>query len=858
MASLLAPSVNQPTRISQVLPTVKCSSCNQPVPMAELVEHICAKSPPVPAIPNPSYKPHPPANAANSFPTRVASPGPPTGLQRLGTPPIRPPQSPRPPLRVASPMNERPRISTGAGAPPSSFPQRSSPLAQHAANDRLASSQWPRDFAPQVTSPLRPNLPTSPWPADGRARSTSNVSLSPPVSSPNAGTPYHSPSIPGSSSFPPPPLSAARADGRVNSFVPTAEVGIDTKSGGEAGMAGVGRRGFAAAARAAMFVAPVGFSMDRRPNPPRFLDIDAASRSNDTPPLSAGSGYSSHSPGPLSPVPQAELIPEPLSRLPRTPSPFQPQMASSPEQLPLPTKSPVEEMNNGTGLSPLDRLPFFGKYKNKLPGLSASPEPMSASGDVTQPPPRTSRESSRDTIRDTMSSKYSGDSPLFRTFSVSTTTSQGLKRDTALPPLPDHDSDTECGLAYADSSGDEEADPKAQTGSDTKTSSILRSDSTATSSSGRVHSPPLGQKKASHSRDDSGDSSYSSASESGTKPLSLKFGGTGRHRSASGSSNDTKSTYSRITSVGPLAGPLSRGLFDNTMETLMEEVALGASPQEAPAPYHAAAEQRQSTGEVNQDKGIGFVTMSSGPPHRSNTVQVPPHSPENKPPKLPVRAKTTNDRDKSLLEPLAARKEKVRKLRVCLRCEKRIEDGRWVKVDTGGALCERCWKNMYLPKCRRCQVPIEKQAVSSADGQLKGKYHKECFNCHVCHQPFPDKSFYVYDGKPLCAYHYHEANRSLCAATHCGQPIEGPCAVSHTGEKYHPDHMTCEYHDNPPCNERLKEYWEIDGKMLCERHAARVTSDENEEKAWVQTAKAKKRVTRFMNLGNAGFDGDLL
>lgn len=31
---------------------------------------------------------------------------------------------------------------------------------------------------------------------------------------------------------------------------------IDTKSGGEAGMAGVGRRGFAAAARAAMFALP--------------------------------------------------------------------------------------------------------------------------------------------------------------------------------------------------------------------------------------------------------------------------------------------------------------------------------------------------------------------------------------------------------------------------------------------------------------------------------------------------------------------------------------------------------------------------------------------------------------------------
>ena len=67
-------------------------------------------------------------------------------------------------------------------------------------------------------------------------------------------------------------------------FVPPAERGIDTKSGGEAGMAGVGRRGFAAAARAAMFVGlPQGPQplYGRRMNSnagPRYLDIDAASR----------------------------------------------------------------------------------------------------------------------------------------------------------------------------------------------------------------------------------------------------------------------------------------------------------------------------------------------------------------------------------------------------------------------------------------------------------------------------------------------------------------------------------------------------------------------------------------------------
>ncbi|KAI9452241.1 hypothetical protein BJY52DRAFT_1405826 [Lactarius psammicola] len=100
----------------------------------------------------------------------------------------------------------------------------------------------------------------------------------------------------------------------------------------------------------------------------------------------------------------------------------------------------------------------------------------------------------------------------------------------------------------------------------------------------------------------------------------------------------------------------------------------------------------------------------------------------------------------------------------CMRCSKEIEDNRWIRVENGkGVLCGKCWKNMYLPKCRRCNLPIEKQAVSSSDGQLKGKYHRDCFNCHTCHKPFADKTFYVFDGKPFCDYHYHEANNSLCA-----------------------------------------------------------------------------------------------
>lgn len=193
----------------------------------------------------------------------------------------------------------------------------------------------------------------------------------------------------------------------------------------------------------------------------------------------------------------------------------------------------------------------------------------------------------------------------------------------------------------------------------------------------------------------------------------------------------------------------------------------------------------------------------------------------------------------------------------CMRCSKDIEDNRWIQVENGrGVLCGKCWKHMYLPKCRRCNLPIEKQAVSSSDGQLKGKYHRDCFNCHTCHKPFPDKTFYVFDGKPFCDYHYHEANNSLCAAPDCGRPIEGPCAVSHAGDRYHPEHLTCEYEEDGTgrrCDERLVDYWEVEGRMLCERHMRRVVEQDmvgvgSDDVGGKADARAMRRKTRFIDI----------
>jgi len=131
-------------------------------------------------------------------------------------------------------------------------------------------------------------------------------------------------------------------------------------------------------------------------------------------------------------------------------------------------------------------------------------------------------------------------------------------------------------------------------------------------------------------------------------------------------------------------------------------------------------------------------------------------------------------------------------------------------------------------------------------------------------KPFPDKTFYVYDGRPYCSYHYHEANGSLCAASSCGQPIEGPCAVAHSGAKFHPEHFLCQF---PRCAKRLDEYYEADGKIFCERHggvADQVALYEDNSRGDDDggnvpgpgtpktTTRAMKRTTRFIDIAGVG------
>ena len=115
--------------------------------------------------------------------------------------------------------------------------------------------------------------------------------------------------------------------------------------------------------------------------------------------------------------------------------------------------------------------------------------------------------------------------------------------------------------------------------------------------------------------------------------------------------------------------------------------------------------------------------------------------------------------------------------------------------------------------CRGCGDLIRGKSVSSADGRLTGRYHKQCFVCQICQRPFQTADFYVMNNQPYCARHYHELNDSLC--TSCDRGIEGQYLETESRLKFHPYCFSCQ-----ECHIILRDdYYEFNGKTLCEQHA---------------------------------------
>ncbi|KAH9981342.1 hypothetical protein BGW80DRAFT_327107 [Lactifluus volemus] len=258
MAQLASNPLKHDLHLSQILPTVKCSSCSYPVPLDKLCDHLCQPpSHPMPPSMNTAHRnpgdtrfpiaiapvDHPVLRRQESERLRRANPNPvvPSRGPNLVAPLRKDVRSPGPPNGVMPPSRMQSPFT------PTRAPSARQPTPRQSEN-------WP-DVIPGGRFRTQSNAPLRPTPADARSRSHSQGRPPPPSvlaqrsPSVNRPRPVGVPADPGHHLV----RSLTSPTHSTHSFV---EPQIDTQSGGMAGMAGVGRRGFAAAARAAMFVAP--------------------------------------------------------------------------------------------------------------------------------------------------------------------------------------------------------------------------------------------------------------------------------------------------------------------------------------------------------------------------------------------------------------------------------------------------------------------------------------------------------------------------------------------------------------------------------------------------------------------------
>lgn len=157
---------------------------------------------------------------------------------------------------------------------------------------------------------------------------------------------------------------------------------------------------------------------------------------------------------------------------------------------------------------------------------------------------------------------------------------------------------------------------------------------------------------------------------------------------------------------------------------------------------------------------------------------------------------------------------------------------------------ERVRRPSTAPKgnCKGCREPIKGKSVSSADGRLTGRYHKQCFVCNTCSEPFQTATFYVIKDAPYCERHYHKLNGSIC--TTCDKGIEGQYLESERKQKFHPNCLTC-----ADCRRNLKhDYFEMNGRVYCERDAFRRTQQQQRflGPGMGGTSRMERRTTRLM------------
>lgn len=112
--------------------------------------------------------------------------------------------------------------------------------------------------------------------------------------------------------------------------------------------------------------------------------------------------------------------------------------------------------------------------------------------------------------------------------------------------------------------------------------------------------------------------------------------------------------------------------------------------------------------------------------------------------------------------------------------------------------------NMFCSRCGDGFEPHEK--IVNSNGEL---WHTQCFVCAQCFRPFPDGTFYEFEGRKYCEHDFHVLFAPCCGK--CGEFVIGR-VIKAMNANWHPRCFRCEV-----CSKELADLGFIrnQGRALC-------------------------------------------
>ncbi|KAI8374526.1 LIM domain-containing protein [Radiomyces spectabilis] len=187
---------------------------------------------------------------------------------------------------------------------------------------------------------------------------------------------------------------------------------------------------------------------------------------------------------------------------------------------------------------------------------------------------------------------------------------------------------------------------------------------------------------------------------------------------------------------------------------------------------------------------------------------------------------------------------------MCHVCKTPFDENSPFMVHDGHPYCEKDYLTKFGRQCQGCHEYIQGEFVNA----LGGDWHKQCFVCTECRQPFPSQKFHVRNNRPYCERHalgptstptasYPPSTPAPVTSSpsnpspqtkpsnnppsgkqchRCRQPIEGR-ASNAFGYDYHPNHFQCSQCDRL-LSVRVPGMWQANpqGELVC-KMCARAT-----------------------------------